>query len=75
MPLKYNRIRILLAERDKSATWLAQQVGRNKTAVARWCTNESQPRVPMLYEIAEVLGVGVAEVLVEERPRKLHEEK
>ena len=68
MPLKLNRLRILLAERDKNATWLAKQVGRNKTAVARWCNNETQPHVATLYDIAEVLDVGVHEILVNRRP-------
>lgn len=61
---QYNRIRILLAERNKTATWLADQVGRHKTAVARWCNNTSQPSIEMLYTIAEVLDVEVRELLV-----------
>ena len=66
MPTKYNRLRILLAERDKTASWLADQLGRHKTGVARWCSNQSQPPVPVLYEIAGVLGVTVHDILVPE---------
>ncbi|MEL7162139.1 MAG: helix-turn-helix transcriptional regulator, partial [Bacteroidota bacterium] len=65
---KYNRLRILLAERDKNAAWLASQLGRHKTGVARWCANQQQPPVPVLYDIAEVLGVTVHDILVAERP-------
>ena len=67
--LKYNRIRILLAERDRTASWLAEQLDINRTITARWCRNDAQPRIPVLYDIAEVLEVEVAELLVKERPR------
>ena len=66
VPPKYNRIRILLAERDKTASWLADQLGINKTAVARWCRNDSQPHVPRLYDVAKILGVTVHDILVPE---------
>lgn len=70
MEPKLNRIRILLAERDKNATWLANKLGLSKTAVARWCNNTAQPRVATLYDIAEVLGVTVHDILVAERPEE-----
>jgi transcriptional regulator with XRE-family HTH domain len=61
---KFNRIKIVLLEQDKSNIWLAEKMGVSTTAVSKWCTNRNQPTVETLFEIAEVLGVEVCELLV-----------
>lgn len=61
---KYNRIKIVLLERDKSNIWLADKLGVSTTAVSKWCTNRNQPTIETLFKIAEVLEVGVCELLV-----------
>jgi transcriptional regulator with XRE-family HTH domain len=61
---KFNRIKIVLLEQDKSNIWLAEKMGVSTTAVSKWCTNRNQPTVETLFEIAEVLGVDVCELLV-----------
>lgn len=61
---KYNRIKIVLLERDKSNIWLAGKLGVSTTAVSKWCTNRNQPTIETLFKIAEVLEVGVCELLV-----------
>ncbi len=61
---KYNRIKIVLLERDKTNIWLAEKIGVSTTAVSKWCTNRNQPAVETLFEIAEALGVDVCELLV-----------
>lgn len=61
---KYNRIKIVLAEKDKSAKWLAQQLDKDKSTVSRWCTNDMQPTVETFYKIAEILDVEVRELFV-----------
>jgi len=58
-----NRIKIVLAEKGKSNNWLAEALGRNRTTVSKWVTNQMQPTVESLYEIAEVLDVDVRELL------------
>lgn len=35
----YNRIKAVLAEKDKTGTWLAEQMDRNVGTVSRWMTN------------------------------------
>jgi putative transcriptional regulator len=60
---KYNRIKAVLADKDKTAKWLAQQVGRDRSTVSRWCTNDIQPPLEVLFQIAEVLEVDVCELL------------
>ena len=46
-----NRIKIVLVEKNKTAKWLSEQVGRNVTSVSRWCTNASQPDLETLFRI------------------------
>ena len=61
---KYNRLKIVLAEKEKTGTWLSEQMGRNLGTVSRWMTNKVQPSVEQLYDIAKYLDVDVRELLV-----------
>ncbi|HVX00220.1 MAG TPA: helix-turn-helix transcriptional regulator, partial [Candidatus Babeliaceae bacterium] len=61
---RFNRIKIVLIEKEKTNIWLAEKVGVSKAAVSKWCTNDNQPTVETLFKIAEVLGVEVCELLV-----------
>ncbi len=58
-----NRIRVVLAEKDRTNKWLAEKVDKNRTTVSRWCTNDMQPSIETLIEIAEVLNIDVRELL------------
>jgi putative transcriptional regulator len=58
-----NRIKAVLAEKNKTNKWLAEQLVINETTVSRWCTNRSQPAVETLVEIAKKLNVDVKELL------------
>ena len=58
-----NRIKIVLVEKNKTARWLSQQVGKNACSVSRWCTNASQPDLETLFRIAELLNVDVRELI------------
>ncbi|UOB16184.1 helix-turn-helix transcriptional regulator [Abyssalbus ytuae] len=61
---RYNRIKIVLAEKEKSAKWLADELGKDKSTVSRWCTNDMQPSVETFYEIAKILDIEVRELFV-----------
>jgi len=61
--LKYNRIKVVLAEKDRSSKWLAEQVGKDKSTVSRWCTNDMQPSIESLFLIAKVLEVSPKDLL------------
>ncbi|WP_138477298.1 helix-turn-helix transcriptional regulator [Dyadobacter bucti] len=61
---KFNRIKIILAEKDKSAKWLAEAIEKDKSTVSRWCTNDMQPTIETFYEIAKLLDVDVRELFV-----------
>jgi len=58
-----NRLKVVLAEQDKTNKWLAQQLKKNETTISRWCTNETQPSVTNLVAIAKVLKVDVKDLL------------
>lgn len=61
---KYNRIKSLLVEKDKSAKWLSEKLGKDKSTVSRWCTNDMQPTIETFYDIAKLLDVDVRELFV-----------
>jgi Predicted transcriptional regulators len=61
---RFNRIKIVLLENEKTNMWLAEQLGVSKTTVSKWCTNDNQPTVETLFKIAEALHVEVCELLV-----------
>ena len=61
---RYNRLKIVLAEKERSGTWLSEQMGHSISTVSRWMTNKVQPSVEQLYEIARHLDVDVKELLV-----------
>ncbi|HEX8576727.1 MAG TPA: helix-turn-helix transcriptional regulator [Flavobacterium sp.] len=61
---KYNRIKTILVEKDKSAKWLSEALDKDKSTVSRWCTNDMQPSIETFYEIAKLLDVDVRELFV-----------
>ncbi|MCO5235705.1 MAG: helix-turn-helix domain-containing protein [Chitinophagaceae bacterium] len=61
---RYNRIKIVLLENEKTNIWLSEQLSVSRTTVSKWCTNDNQPTVETLFKIAGVLGVEVCELLV-----------
>ena len=58
-----NRIKAVLAEKQLSGKWLANEIGRTENTVSRWCANKVQPSLENLLEIAKVLKVDVRELL------------
>ena len=58
-----NRLKVALAERRKTARWLAGELGRSETTVSRWVTNTVQPSLEQLFEIAKVLEMDVKELI------------
>lgn len=61
---RFNRIKIVLLENEKTNLWLADQLDVSRTTVSKWCTNDNQPTVETLFKIAAVLDVEVCELLV-----------
>ena len=55
----------MLAEKEKTNKWLAEQVGKDPATISKWCPNTAQPSLEMLLQIAKVLNVEVKDLLRE----------
>jgi len=62
MGIAINRIKVVLAEKNKTNKWLAETLGKNEATVSRWCTNENQPSIETLYQIAKMLDIDIREL-------------
>ena len=58
-----NRLKIVLAEEQKSNKWLDEQLGKDQATISKWVTNASQPDLKNLLRIAKALNVDVARLL------------
>lgn len=61
---RLNRLRVVLAEQNRSNHWLADKLQKSDYTVSRWVTNKQQPSVAQLFEIAKVLNVDVRDLLM-----------
>lgn len=58
-----NRLKIILAEKNKTGKWLAEQLGKDPSTVSKWCSNSSQPQLDTVIRIAELLEVDITELI------------
>ena len=58
-----NRLKVVLAEQNKSGKWLASQLGKTENTISRWVRNINQPTVEQLFDIAKILNVDVKTLL------------
>ena len=59
-----NRIKVVLAEKERTAKWLSEQIGRNPATVSKWCTNTVQPSMDALLDIANALEMNIQDLLL-----------
>lgn len=59
-----NRIKEVLKEQGRSQKWLAEKIGKSTVMVTNYCTNKSQPKIELLFEIAKYLDVDARELIV-----------
>jgi len=62
-----NRIKEVLEEKGIKQTWLAEKLGKSYNMVNGYVRNRQQPRLEVLYEIAEILEVNIKELLVDNK--------
>lgn len=65
MAKNINRIKAVLADKQKTNKWLAEQLDKDPATVSKWCTNSCQPGLETLARIAVVLDVKVADLIRE----------
>jgi len=58
-----NRIKEVLEEKGIKQTWLAEQLGKSYNMVNGYVQNRQQPRLEVLYEIANILNIDAKELL------------
>lgn len=61
---RINRIKEVLVIQGKTQVWLAERIGKSKTAMSAICNNQSQPHLKELKKIAKVLDIDIRELLV-----------
>ena len=61
---RINRIKVVLAEKQRTNKWLAEKLGKDTSTVSKWGTNASQPDIQTFLQIAEVLEVDIRGLLV-----------
>ena len=60
-----NRLKLMLVEKKRTGIWLAEQLGVSNTTVSKWCSNVTQPTLPTLDRIAELLQCEKRELITE----------
>ena len=60
-----NRIKEVLEEKGIKQTWLADRLGKSYNIVNGYVQNRQQPRLEILYQIADILEVEISELLIE----------
>ena len=70
-----NRIKLVLVEKKRTNKWLSDQMGVTPSTVSKWCTNSSQPGLPSLLKIADLLEVDIKELIVREYKKFLVEQE
>lgn len=61
---QYNRIKGALADKGKTNLELAAYIKKSPNTVSRYCQNETQPPIEVLYKIADFLDVDARDLLL-----------
>ena len=62
-----NRIKEVLENKGIKQTWLADKLGKSYNMVNSYVQNRQQPRLEILYQIAEILDVEVKDLLTDKK--------
>ncbi len=65
-----NKIKEVLEEKGIKQKWLAEKLNKSYNMVNSYVQNRKQPRLEILYEIAEILDVEVKDLLIERKETK-----
>lgn len=63
MDYHLNKIKVVLAEKNKSNKWLSDQLGVSPTTVSKWVTNTCQPPIETFIRIAQLLNVNLDDLV------------
>lgn len=60
-----NRIKVALAEQNKTNRWLAEQMGKSEITISRWVQNKTQPSLEQLLQVANFLSISPRDLINE----------
>lgn len=66
-----NRIKAVLAEKQLTSKWLAQELGKAENTVSRWCSNKVQPSLGNLVEVAKILDIEVRNLITPTKEKSI----
>lgn len=58
-----NRIKVVLAEQNKTNRWLAEQMGKSEITISRWVQNKSQLSLEQLLQVAKLLSISPKDLI------------
>ena len=58
-----NKLKIILAEKNKTNKWLAEKLSKDQGTISKWCTNTCQPDLKSLMRIAQLLEVNLDDLV------------
>ena len=58
-----NRIKAVLADKNRTNKWLAEQLDKDPATVSKWCTNSCQPTLETLMKISKLLDVDLKDLV------------
>lgn len=62
-PVKLNRLRVILADREISQIEFGQMLDVDRVKINQICNNRVQPSVLLLYKMAQALDLEVSDLL------------
>lgn len=68
--LKLNRIRVIMAEKEKTGRWLGEKIGKSNCTISKYLNQRVQPDLKTLNDIANALDVDVKELLVSNKQKQ-----
>ena len=54
-----NRLKVVLAEKKRTAKWLATEIGKDPATISKWCTNTTQPSTDASYMLMSPISMLV----------------
>ena len=65
-----NRLRVVMADKNKTNRWLAEKLKVNENTVSKWINNSQQPNLMTFYKISVLLEVDMRDLFESTLPKK-----
>jgi|1185.fasta_scaffold102611_1 putative transcriptional regulator len=61
-PLRYNRLKIVLAEKNMSQKAISEMSDISPNSISKWCNNTHQPSIQIAFKLAKILEVEFSDL-------------